>query len=202
MDFFSMQQEFSRDISSLQQLSEFAEQICKNISLPAVFLLYGELGCGKTEFVRRLAKCYQVQEKVQSPTFNLMHTYQGILPNSETASKTLNRPLNTSLENLKEKEHDIVLFHLDFYRLGKDGSQEAALDFDFWQLSQGKQFLILAEWPQKVALRWSVFSREIYAFYFTMEEQKQSSTHKQKQSQDFAMPEFLRAVTWKKYHKI
>lgn len=62
-------------------------------SLPAggtVIALYGELGAGKTAFVRGLAKGLDVEETVVSPTFTIVNEYTG------------------------RRE----LFHFDMYRLG------------------------------------------------------------------------------------
>ena len=62
-------------------------------SLPAggaVIALYGELGAGKTAFVRGLARGLGVEETVVSPTFTIVNEYPG------------------------RRE----LFHFDMYRLG------------------------------------------------------------------------------------
>lgn len=126
------------DISSLEQLQNFACTWQKQLQLPAVLLLHGDLGAGKTEFVRQLANCYGVQERVQSPTFNLMHSYV-----CEQA----------------------ILFHLDLYRLH---DHEQGLDFDFFSLAQQKPFLVLVEWAQKVHINWFLFSKEVYSFFFTI----------------------------------
>lgn len=45
-----------------------------------VLLLRGELGAGKTAFVRGLAKGLGILEAVSSPTFTLMHVYDGEVP--------------------------------------------------------------------------------------------------------------------------
>ena len=45
-----------------------------------VVALHGELGAGKTCFVRGLARGLGVAEPVASPTFTLMHTYAGRVP--------------------------------------------------------------------------------------------------------------------------
>lgn len=129
------------DISSLDQLQKFACAWQKQLQLPAVFLLHGDLGAGKTEFVRQLAVCYGIEKKqVQSPTFNLMHSYV-----CEQA----------------------VLFHLDLYRLQEN---EQGLDFDFFTLAQEQQkpFFILVEWAQKIPIDWFLFSKQVYSFFFTI----------------------------------
>ena len=45
-----------------------------------VLALCGELGSGKTCFVQGLARALGVRGRVSSPTFTLMHEYQGRLP--------------------------------------------------------------------------------------------------------------------------
>ncbi|HBR95114.1 MAG TPA: tRNA (adenosine(37)-N6)-threonylcarbamoyltransferase complex ATPase subunit type 1 TsaE, partial [Opitutae bacterium] len=43
----------------------------------AVLALHGDLGAGKTTFVRGLARAWDIQEAVTSPTYNLYTIYQG-----------------------------------------------------------------------------------------------------------------------------
>ena len=45
-----------------------------------VLLLQGDLGAGKTEFVKGLAEGLQVTELVTSPTFTLLNVYHGAMP--------------------------------------------------------------------------------------------------------------------------
>ncbi len=62
-------------------------------ALPAgtVAALYGDLGCGKTAFVRGMARGMGLDEdQVSSPTFTIVNEYEGTVP----------------------------LFHFDMYRLG------------------------------------------------------------------------------------
>lgn len=61
-----------------------------------VLALQGDLGAGKTTFTQGLAEGLGIQEGVRSPTFTLIHEYEGRLP----------------------------LYHLDVYRLGQQAAQE------------------------------------------------------------------------------
>ena len=45
-----------------------------------VLLLQGDLGAGKTEFVKGLAEGLQVTDLVTSPTFTLLNVYHGVIP--------------------------------------------------------------------------------------------------------------------------
>ena len=60
---------------------EFALSLCKdmeNISYGNIFLaLYGDVGVGKTVFVRGLASVICPDEFVQSPTYALVNEYRG-----------------------------------------------------------------------------------------------------------------------------
>lgn len=57
-------------------------RIGEALSEPLVISLIGELGCGKTCFVKGLARGLEVPEHivVTSPTFALIHEYPGRLP--------------------------------------------------------------------------------------------------------------------------
>lgn len=74
---------------SVEQTEKIGEDIGKDIHAPVVIWLYGDLGAGKTAFVRGLARGLGITDRVTSPTFTLVNEYYGRLP----------------------------LFHFDLYRL-------------------------------------------------------------------------------------
>ena len=57
-----------------------AERLLADPTLPRVIALYGDLGTGKTAFVRGVASVLCPGAAVRSPTFALVHEYRGVLP--------------------------------------------------------------------------------------------------------------------------
>ena len=43
-------------------------------------LLAGDLGAGKTTFVQGFGRALNVEERITSPTFVIVHTYEGVFP--------------------------------------------------------------------------------------------------------------------------
>ena len=62
-------------LNSEKQTREVAEKFSKAISLPLIVGLKGDLGVGKTAFIRSFIKLYNKDEKVKSPTFSLVEEY-------------------------------------------------------------------------------------------------------------------------------
>ena len=66
--------------NSPQATRELAERLAARVRSGDVILLRGDLGAGKTEFVKGLAAKLTVAEPVTSPTFALLNVYEGLLP--------------------------------------------------------------------------------------------------------------------------
>lgn len=75
---------------SVEALKEIAANFAKQISLPSVVYLKGELGAGKTTFVQGLLESLGSVESVKSPTFTLVQPYEDM---------------------------PLLVYHYDFYRL-------------------------------------------------------------------------------------
>ena len=56
---------------------QLAENFVKSITSPICIALFGELGAGKTVFVKGLAKGLGIDDVIKSPTFVLMRSYFG-----------------------------------------------------------------------------------------------------------------------------
>ena len=69
------------DLSSENQTEELALKIRKKLKVGSIVFLYGEMGVGKTTFIKYLINNLQKENKlkqteVTSPTFNLLNEYQ------------------------------------------------------------------------------------------------------------------------------
>lgn len=60
---------------SFEETMNFAENFAKTLSAPKVVLLSGDLGAGKTTFVKGFARGLGVKEIITSPTFTLLNEY-------------------------------------------------------------------------------------------------------------------------------
>ena len=64
---------------SEESTSEFAEKYAATLKPYDVVILDGEMGAGKTAFVKGLAKGLGIKEEVTSPTYAYMNDYDGRL---------------------------------------------------------------------------------------------------------------------------
>jgi tRNA threonylcarbamoyladenosine biosynthesis protein TsaE len=86
-----------------------AESFARQLKAGDIVLLQGDLGAGKTTFVKGLAKFFKVApKKVNSPTFVIMNYYKGKFP----------------------------LYHFDLYRLENPKAIDT-LDFDEYFYGEG-----------------------------------------------------------------
>lgn len=63
--------------NSADETIRIAEQLATVLPVDTVLLLKGDLGAGKTTFVKGLAKAWGISEAVTSPTFSIYSLYRG-----------------------------------------------------------------------------------------------------------------------------
>ena len=103
-------------------MMQFGGSIAEQFPKGGIVLLNGELGAGKTTFVRGLLRSLGFQGTVKSPTYTLVEPY---------------------LITHKNKNRNI--YHFDLYRLGDPEELEYMGGRDYWSSDS----LCLIEWPEK-----------------------------------------------------
>lgn len=104
---------------SLSQIQEVAQKVLAS-NPQKIILFNGEMGVGKTTFIKALSKQLGVLDQTSSPTFSLVNEYQ----------------INT-----KEK-----VYHFDVYRLN---SQEEAFDMGIEEYLYSGNWCFI-EWAEKI----------------------------------------------------
>ena len=64
---------------SAEQTLALGEQFASLLKKGSVVLLKGEMGAGKTVFVKGVAKALGITERITSPTYAYMNDYDGVL---------------------------------------------------------------------------------------------------------------------------
>lgn len=111
---------------ALAEIPTFAKKVAHELRGGEVLALVGDLGSGKTSFVKHLAKTLKIKDKVTSPTFVLMNVFLGRLPKNQKS---------------------VTLFHLDLYRT-KNFKEIKALGLA--ELWQKKDVVTVIEWADKI----------------------------------------------------
>ncbi len=116
-----------RSVTSLEELSAFAHEIIQGLSKKEhahVFALQGDLGAGKTAFVKVIGKVFGIEELITSPTFVIIKSYR--IP-SHPFLKTL--------------------VHIDAYRVETDDEMRI---LGIQELLKNPENLICIEWPGRI----------------------------------------------------
>jgi len=83
---------FEIQSDSVQKTISLGRRLAENLQGGEIIALMGELGAGKTTFVKGIAEGLGIREVVTSPTFVIIKTYQGRLPLHHMDFYRLNNP--------------------------------------------------------------------------------------------------------------
>src|SRR5450432_2873164 len=105
-------------------------EIAKLLAPPQFLILRGDLGAGKTTLVKGIAEALEAAdpEEVTSPTFTLIHEYEGT-------------------RHVDGMAQAVFLYHLDLYRL----ENERQLDTLGLDELVAPDSIVLVEWGEKFA---------------------------------------------------
>lgn len=107
-------------IQDLANLPDAARSFLEKNRDKKIFAFYGDLGAGKTTFIKALCNELNVIDIVSSPTFSIINEYQN--------------------------EQGVVIYHMDFYRLDK---LEDALEIGLEDYFSTENYCFI-EWPEKI----------------------------------------------------
>lgn len=65
--------------NKIEDLASFIDDIFPLIKAKKIILLEGDLGAGKTTFVKLLARKIGIKDRITSPSFSYMKTYDGLV---------------------------------------------------------------------------------------------------------------------------
>lgn len=107
-------------IESLDKINEAARSFIKLMGDNTVFAFHGNMGAGKTTFIKAICEELGVDDIINSPTFAIVNEYRS---------------------NSGE-----LIYHFDFYRINKE---EEAFDFGYEDYFYSGS-LCFIEWPEKI----------------------------------------------------
>lgn len=107
---------------SARETQKLGEKLANSLKGGGLIALYGELGSGKTTFVKGLAKGLGIKERIISPTFVFIRPYALVA-------------------------EPYTLYHVDLYRIGKtDEIKGLGLD----EIFNDKEAIVAIEWAEKI----------------------------------------------------
>lgn len=108
------------DIKSLETIDEAAIEFIKAMGDNTVFAFHGEMGAGKTTFIKAICENLGVDDVINSPTFAIVNEYRS--------------------------ESGELIYHFDFYRIK---NEEEAYDFGYEDYFFSGSICFI-EWPERI----------------------------------------------------
>ncbi len=107
-------------IESLDKIDEAALEFIRAMGDNTVFAFHGDMGAGKTTFIKAICENLGISDTINSPTFAIVNEYRS--------------------------DSGELIYHFDFYRINKI---EEVFDFGYEDYFYSGS-LCFIEWPEKV----------------------------------------------------
>lgn len=130
---------------SVQETNQLGYEFAKFLNPGDVVALYGNLGSGKTQFVKGIASYFTIEDIINSPTFIIVNEYHGII------------------NSIKK---DITLYHFDLYRITSHKELEV---IDFNNYINNIDSIKIIEWPE---ISEPYLNTEFHKIYLTFGEKE------------------------------
>ena len=108
-------------INSLDSIRESAKAFLAAMDDRTIFAFHGQMGAGKTTFIKAICEELGVEDVINSPTFAIINEYR-----SETTGE--------------------LIYHFNFYRINKLSEAEDIGTEDYFYSGA----LCFIEWPEKI----------------------------------------------------
>ncbi len=129
-------------IQDLSHIHEAARQFIAQIGTHTVFAFYGNMGAGKTTFIKAVCEELGVKDIITSPTFAIVNEY-------EVAQTSNLKPQTSNLRSamlLDSSMKSSSIYHFDFYRIKRI---EEVYDMGYEDYFYSGS-LCLIEWPELI----------------------------------------------------
>lgn len=108
------------EIKSLDTITDAATEFVRQMGDNTVFAFHGEMGAGKTTFIKAICEKLGVNDIINSPTFAIINEYRS--------------------------DSGELIYHFDFYRINKE---EEAFDFGYEDYFYSGCICFI-EWPERI----------------------------------------------------
>ena len=109
-----------RTIHNIEELPSVAEEFINEMGGKRIFALHGEMGAGKTTFIKAVCEALGVTDVINSPTFAIVNEYKA--------------------------KNGIPIFHFDFYRIR---NIEEVFDLGYEEYFNSNAICFI-EWPELI----------------------------------------------------